>query len=138
MAVERALEVPSNSPSTFLQSDRATASNFLKELTMGPNKFKVALEYINGQDKEHDSKGKEASNVFDAGTPGALSLEELEDQIDLGRWRVKLKQRLVKLEDLAGWGESELSDSCSIKGIAAELAACIGPELITRTALHFG
>ena len=138
MAVERALEVPSNSLSTFLQSDRATASSFFKELAMGANNFKVALGYINGQDKEHESKGKEASNVFDAGTPGALSLEELEDQIDLGRWKVKLKQHLVKLEDLASWGESELSDSWSIKGIAAELAACIGPELIPKTALHFG
>ena len=137
MAVERALEVPSNSLTTFLQSDRATASNFSKELIMGPKQFKVALGYINGQDQEQVSEGKEAPNVFDAGTPGALSLEELEEQIDLGRWRLKLRQRLVKLEDLAGWEESEMSDSWSIKGIAAELAACIGPKLIPKTALNF-
>ena len=138
MAVERALEVPSNSLTTFLQSDRAIASSFLEELTMGPKKFRFALGYIHGQDQEQKSEGKEASNVFEAGTPGALSLEELEEQIDLGSWRLELRQRLVKLEDLAGWEESEMSDSWSIKGIAAELAACIGPELIPKTALHFG
>lgn len=31
-----------------------------------------------------------------------------------------------------------MSDSSSIKGIAAELAACIGPEMVKKTALYFG
>ena len=31
-----------------------------------------------------------------------------------------------------------MSDTNSIKGIAAELAACIGPELVQKTALYFG
>ena len=30
-----------------------------------------------------------------------------------------------------------MSDTRSIKGIAAELAACIGPDLVEKTALHF-
>lgn len=98
MAVERALEVPSNSLTVFLQSDRATTSNFRKELDMGPSKFKLALGYINGQDREQDSEGEKASNVFHAGTPGALSLEELEEKVDLGQWNLKLGQRVVKLE----------------------------------------
>lgn len=138
MAIERALEVSSNSLTVFLQSDRATTSSFRKELNMGPNEFKLAFSYINGQDQEQDSEGKEASNVFHAGTPGALSLEELGAKVELGQWKIKLGQRLVKLENLAGWDESEMTDSSSIKGIAAELAACIGPELVQKTALHFG
>ena len=98
MAVEQELEVPPSSLSTFLQSDLATASNFQSELNMGPNKFKLALEYINGPDPERNSKAKDATNVFDAGTPGTLSLEELEETVDLGQWRLKLGQSLVKLE----------------------------------------
>lgn len=98
MAVERALDVSFNSLTIFLQSDRVSASNFRKELSMGPSKFKLALEYINGQDPNQDSEGKEASDVFHAGTPGALSLEELEEQIDLGQWKLKLGQRLINLE----------------------------------------
>lgn len=98
MAVERALELSLNSPTTFLQSDRATASKFGEELNMGPNKFKLALAYVNVQDQNQDAEGKEAMDVFHAGTPGALSLEELEEQIDLGQWKLKLGQRIVKLQ----------------------------------------
>lgn len=98
MAVEQALEVPPSSLTTFLQSDLATASNFQSELNMGPNKFKLALEYINGPDPERNPRAKDAANVFHAGTPGTLSLEELEEIVDLGQWRLKLGQSLVKLE----------------------------------------
>ncbi|CAF9910945.1 MAG: Arginyl-tRNA--protein transferase 1 [Alectoria fallacina] len=138
LAIERALKISSNSLTSFLQSDRATTSNFGEELNMGPSKFKLAVEYAIGQDRKQDSEGKEATDCFHAGTPGALSLEEVEEKIDLGQWKLKLGQRLVKLENLVGWDESEMSDSSSIKGIAAELAACIGPDLVQKTALHFG
>lgn len=98
MAAERVLEVSSNSLTIFLQSDRTTTSSFRKELNMGPSKFKFALEYINGQDQKQDSEGEEVSNVFHAGTPGALSLEELDEKVDLGQWSLKLGQRLLKLK----------------------------------------
>lgn len=65
---------------------------------MGPRNFKFALEYIHGQDHKQESGGKETSDVFHAGTPGALSLEELEEKVDLAQWSIKLGQRLVKLE----------------------------------------
>ena len=98
MAVEHALEVPPNSLTTFLQSDLATASSFQSELNMGPKNFKLAIEYINGPDPERNPGAKDATNVFHAGTPGTLSLEELEETVDLGQWRLKLGQSLLKLE----------------------------------------
>lgn len=98
MAVEQALEVSPNSLTTFLQSDQATASDFRKELDMGPNRFVFAIEYINGFDHEQDSKAKDVTDVFHARTPGALSLEELGKTVDLGQWRLKLGQSLVSLE----------------------------------------
>ena len=158
MAVEHALEVAPNSLTTFLQSDQASASSFRKELNMGPDRFELALGYINGPDHEQSSRGKDATDVFHAGTPGTLSLEELEETVNLAQWRLKLGPSLVRLEvytssywgtipmrlllicveqNLSGWDESEISDTWSIKGIAAELAACIGPELVKKTALHF-
>ena len=97
MAVEQALEVPLSSLTTFLQSDLATASNFQTELNMGPKKFKLALGYI-GPDPERNPTAKDATNVFQAGTPGTLSLEELEEIVDLGQWRLKLGRSIVKLE----------------------------------------
>ena len=125
---------------------------------MGPSAFKLALEYIDWEEQNQDSEGEKTTDVFTAGTPGALSLKDLEREVDLGQWKLKLGQRLVNLEvkstsylstwslrmlligeqRLAGWEESEISDSSSIKGIAAELAACIGPELVNTTALFFG
>lgn len=98
MALERALEASPASLTTFLQSERATTSNFQKELDMGPSQFKLALNYIDGQDQEQVSGGNDASDVFQAGTPGALSLEELEEKVDLGQWSLKLGQRVVKME----------------------------------------
>lgn len=98
MAVEQALEVPPNSLTTFLQSDQVNASDFRKELDMGLNRFVFAIEYINGSDHEQGSRAKDAMDVFHAGTPGALSLEELEETVDLGQWRLKLGQSLIRLE----------------------------------------
>lgn len=112
MAVERALEVSPNSLFVFLQSDRATTSNFQKELNMGPSKFKLALEYINLEDEKQDVGGQEASNVFHAGTPGALSLEEVEENVDLDQWILKLGRRLVKLEVKKASYLSALSHEC--------------------------
>ena len=40
-------------------------------------------------------------------------------------------------QDLVSWEESDGNDSDSIKGVCAELAACIGPELAQRTAITF-
>ena len=98
MGLERALELPPDSLTPFLQSERATTSSFQKELNMGPSQFKLALGYIVGQNQEQGSEGKDASDVFQAGTPGVLSLEELEEKFDLGQWGLKLGQRIVKME----------------------------------------
>ena len=65
---------------------------------MGPSAFKLALEYIDWHDQKQDPEGEKTINVFTAGMPGALSLKELEREVDLGRWKLKLGQRLVNLE----------------------------------------
>ena len=44
---------------------------------------------------------------------------------------------IVCIQDLVSWDESNMSDSDTIKGIAAELAACIGPDLVSKTLLAF-
>ena len=101
MALERTLGFSTNPLAIFLQSDRATTSNFQEELNMGPSAFKLALEYIDWQDQKQDPEGPEGektTNVFTAGTPGALSLNDLEREVDLGQWKLKLGQRLVNLE----------------------------------------
>lgn len=41
------------------------------------------------------------------------------------------------MKDLVSWDEDEITEPMTLKCIAAELAACIGPELVQRTALKF-
>ncbi len=41
------------------------------------------------------------------------------------------------IQDLVSWDGSDMADSRTIKGLAAELAACIGPDLVERTMLEF-
>lgn len=38
---------------------------------------------------------------------------------------------------LEGWEESEISDTSTIKGIAAEFAASVGPDLVSQSMLEF-
>lgn len=102
MSFERSLGIASDSPMTFLQSGAVVSSNFSKELDMGPEGFKYSLEYINGLD-ESDAAG-EAKIAFEAGMPGAMTKAEVEEQIDLGLWRLKIQGRIVHLEVIARGG----------------------------------
>ena len=124
---------------------------------MGPDNFNSALEYFYGTSEDHLEQPEHCTNVFQAGTPGTMSLEAVQNQINLSKWKLKLGSRLVKLEarpmtyiichllqyanhnqqDLVGWEEDEISEPMTIKCIAAELAACIGPNLVEKTALTF-
>lgn len=56
------------------------------------------LEDVYGPDADLDDESDRPSTVFQAKMPGAMTVEEVEDQIDLGRWRLKLGDRLVNLE----------------------------------------
>lgn len=96
MNLERSLAVPSDSPMTFLQSDAAVSSNFSRELDVGLEGFKYFLEYINGPDESN--LVERPANAFEAGMPGAMTKVEIENEIDLGRWRLKIQGRIVHLE----------------------------------------
>ena len=83
MTVERYLKSPS----------------FQQKLDMGPVSYKLALTYMNGS-VESDSfdKGRGEMTVFQAGMPGAMTIREVEDIIDLGHWRLKIGERIVLLQ----------------------------------------
>ncbi|KAK4695514.1 hypothetical protein P7C71_g2247, partial [Lecanoromycetidae sp. Uapishka_2] len=134
MHLERLLEIPSESPMRFLQSDAAVSSDFSKELNFGSDEFKYFLEYINGPDE--GGTAERSATAFEAGMPGVMTRKEVKNEIDLGRWRLKIQGRIVRLEDLVSWDDGEI-ESGTLKGIVAELAACIGPNLVKETILNF-
>ncbi|KAL8797156.1 MAG: hypothetical protein Q9195_000623 [Heterodermia aff. obscurata] len=88
-------------------------------------------DYLSAQ-REPSSHFAEPRSIFDARTPGAMTLEEVERDISLGEWRVQVQDTEVQLQDLVGWDESEVWDPESWKGMAAQLAALLGPELVRQ------
>ncbi|KAL9127097.1 MAG: hypothetical protein Q9217_003972, partial [Psora testacea] len=138
MALERSLALPAKPEDLekLLRSSSPTASRLDEKLEMGNVKYDTAMEYVNGVASDPEPSILPGStNVFEAGTPGAMSLGEVMRNIDLGQWGLVIGNKVVRLEDLTGWEESSMSDSDTIKGIAAELAACIGPDLVAKTLL---
>ena len=71
-------------------------------------------------------------SILYLGLPGAMSLEEVEKEINLDDMRIlryRINPRLELMRDLDGWESGNLVENNSSKGIVAELAACIGPNL---------
>ncbi|KAL9104188.1 MAG: hypothetical protein Q9163_000840 [Psora crenata] len=140
MALERILSLPANPADVeeFSKSSAAATSRLDGKLEMGNVKYEKALEYVNGGVLDPEPSGlPNSTNVFEVGTPGVMSLAEVKGSIKLGEWGLSIWHKVVNLEDLVGWEESSMTDSDTIKGIAAELSACIGPDLVAKTLLVF-
>ena len=90
---------------------------------------------VDADDSEADDSEIPEGSLFDYNIPGVLTKKEVA-KLDLSHWKLMVRNALIDLEDLRGWEESELDDSGSIKGIAAELIAATGPRLLEHSALN--
>jgi hypothetical protein len=113
---------------------------------MQPDDYELDSEPSDG-----DAEIPEGS-LFDYNIPGVLSLEEVR-KLNLNHWKLVVRNMLVDFEvcdplmvsypedgndhsqDLKTWDDSSMTDPQSIKGIAAELAATIGPEVMQGSAV---
>jgi arginine-tRNA-protein transferase len=69
-------------------------------------------------------------SVLELGVPGTMSLEQLRAEVDLDKVRVAITRgTLHEAEDLISWEGGSETDMESLKGVFAELAACVGPEV---------
>ncbi|KAL8943370.1 MAG: hypothetical protein Q9211_001009 [Gyalolechia sp. 1 TL-2023] len=82
--------------------------------------------------------GRSQSSALGSRMPGLMSLEEVEGMIDLGKWSLKYGNMLVHLEELSGWTTWDIQDPFSLKGAIAELAAALGPGLVSQLVLDLG
>lgn len=75
------------------------------------------------------------------GFAGSTPLSTLLSTVNLGTTPLLLKQggkqMLVRLEDLVSWEEGDYLDPNSIKGLVAELAACLGVEVAGEMGVDF-
>ena len=98
MSLERAWAIAPTSCPIFLQSDNAVASDFQRELKLNRKTFAAALEYICGPEEDLEQQSRRYATIFQAETPGVMSLKELQDQIDLGQWNLRVGNQVAKLE----------------------------------------
>lgn len=97
MTRERQFSLPAIANS-FLQSDRVTSFDFSHELELGLDTFRWLTEYVGVSTSGESTNLESFSSVFEAGTPGVMTMEEVEEEIDLDSWGLKLGDRIVALE----------------------------------------
>ncbi|KAK5175034.1 Arginyl-tRNA--protein transferase 1 [Saxophila tyrrhenica] len=78
-------------------------------------------------------------SLLELHVPGALAAEEVEEQVDLDDMKVTLGGGTVhRMRDIVSWAEGRVTDSGSIMGIMAELAACVGPKVAGEAVVDLG
>jgi arginine-tRNA-protein transferase len=78
-------------------------------------------------------------SLLELGMPGVLSLAQLRQQIDLDDVKISLgRGGIHQTPDIVSWNDGSETDASSIKGVIAEFAACLGPELVEGVVVDFG
>ncbi|KAH8427525.1 arginyltransferase [Aspergillus melleus] len=73
-------------------------------------------------------------SLFDLHMPGVLTLEQVK-ALDLDHWLLLVHGTFVHMIDLVGWEDMPMDNPQSVKGIIAELAAVLGPEVRKESAV---
>jgi arginyl-tRNA---protein transferase len=98
-----------------------------KEPKVEPQIDYTTLELDSDNDSADETEIPEGS-LFDYHVPGILTKEEVE-RLKLGEWGLLVRTSFVEMNAVNGWDEMKVTDPQSIKGIVAELAAALGPEV---------
>ncbi|KDB23964.1 hypothetical protein H109_04205 [Trichophyton interdigitale MR816] len=86
-------------------------------------------------DVYEDIPDEDTMSLFDLHMPGVLTVEQLKSAVDLDHWHLLIRGMLIEMIDLVGWETSSVKDPQAIKGIVAELAATLGPEVVKNSAV---
>ncbi|MCJ1469845.1 hypothetical protein MMC07_008488 [Pseudocyphellaria aurata] len=179
MSRERRFNLPA--ASNVSMSNQALIDEIAEKFKLDPESSNSLAEYLKSPVLSGSATEPEVTfeSVFEACTPGVLTLEQVRQEVNLDQWKMKYGNTICKLEvsalpnqecsgpaifietfrvtgfddsarhdssmlteynwtqNLATWEESEMSDTSTIKGIVAELAASIGPDLVPHTMLEF-
>lgn len=79
-------------------------------------------------------------SVLSLNFPGALTLEQLAEQIALDEMKVTLGQGTThRMRDIVSWAQGSVTDpQGSLMGVMAELAACVGKEVAGGMVVDLG
>ncbi|DAA78713.1 TPA_exp: Uncharacterized protein A8136_2498 [Trichophyton benhamiae CBS 112371] len=95
--------------------------------------FSIAGQQV--PDVYEDIPDEDAMSLFDLHMPGVLTVQQLKSTVDLDHWHLLIRGMLVEMIDLVGWETSSVKNPQAIKGIVAELAATLGPEVVKNSAV---
>ncbi|KAF2400149.1 arginyl-tRNA-protein transferase 1 [Trichodelitschia bisporula] len=73
----------------------------------------------------------EGLSLFELAFPGTLSAAEVREQIELDAVKITLRNKVVRLDDLYD-PDRDMMKPLSLRGVVANLAACVGPEVAQR------
>ena len=99
MAYERKYNLPAL-PSESFQSgivDAPTHTGQQSSMNIAQKDLDNLIGYINASSAPEANPRRPYRSVFEANTPGVMSVEEVERDIDLGSWKLKFGDELVML-----------------------------------------
>jgi hypothetical protein len=96
MSIEHQYNLPADG-TVFLQSESSTGSDFSQEVAMGLKTFTFLYDYVTLPCQMLEPYQPWPS-AFQAGTPGVMRLEDVEQAVDLGRWKLKLRGMVIFLQ----------------------------------------
>ena len=77
------------------------------------------------------SAARTGLSVLELEVPGTISLTQLRAEVELEKIQVAISRgTLHEARDLVGWEEGGEMDMGSLRGVFAEFAACVGPEVV--------
>jgi arginyl-tRNA---protein transferase len=90
----------------------------------------TSLDIDSPDNSDNDDTEIPEGSLFDYAVPGILTKTQVLSDLDLDHWKLKVRNIFVDMEDLTGWEKGRVDEPMSIKGIVAELAAALGPEVV--------
>lgn len=142
MSRDRKLGVTVSEDNAGIDTEADTLSDAQQEHQMKEATKQKDAQQHNPEELEIDSDPSDAEDIevpegslFDYNIPGILTKEEVR-KLDLDHWKLFVRNMLVDFEDLRGWEDQSIDDEQSIKSIVGELAATIGPNLLSNSAVQ--
>ncbi|KAL8710352.1 MAG: hypothetical protein Q9220_005122 [cf. Caloplaca sp. 1 TL-2023] len=98
---------------------------------------KELYHYLQASDTTRENHNLVPNSAFAARMPGLMSLDAIRDGNVVDGWRIKLSGgRIVFLKDLKQRDRWDMEDTSTLEGIMAELAATLGPSLVSQLTLN--
>lgn len=98
MSRERLFNLPATSDVSI--SNQANIGEFVQRFNLDLESSNSLSEYLKSPVQSDTTTEPEISfeSVFEAGMPGVMSLDQVQQEVDLGQWKMKYGKIICKLE----------------------------------------